>query len=58
MAQLNLITILLPLAFLVNLGLGLLVYLKDSPHSKISLSFSALSLASAGWVLSVLMIYL
>ena len=57
MAQLNLITILLSLAFLVNLGLGLLVYLKDSPHSKISLSFSALSWASAGWVFSVLMIY-
>lgn len=40
------------------MGLGLLVYLKDSPHRRINISFATLSWASAGWIFSVLMIYI
>ena len=57
MNQLNISYILLSLAFLVNFGLGLLVYLKNRPHSRINKSFAVLSWASASWVFSVLMIY-
>ena len=57
MYQFNISSFLLLLAFLVNLGLGLVVYLKNDPRSPINISFAILSWASAGWVLSVLMIY-
>jgi signal transduction histidine kinase len=47
----------LAFVFLLNGGLGALVYLKD-PHRRINISFSIFSWASAGWVLSILMIFL
>jgi signal transduction histidine kinase len=55
---LDLISLSLIIAFLVNVGLGLLVYFKESPHRRINISFSILAWASAGWVISVFMIYL
>jgi hypothetical protein len=57
MNQLNISYILLSLAFLVNLGLGLLVYSKKHPLSRINIIFAVLAWASASWVLSVLMVY-
>ncbi len=57
MDQLSISSLFLFLAFLVNLGLGLVVYLKNYPRSPINVSFAVLSWASAGWALSVLMIY-
>jgi len=57
MNQLNISYILLPLAFLVNLGLGLLVYSKKHSQSRINIIFAVLAWASASWVLSVLMVY-
>jgi signal transduction histidine kinase len=47
----------LAFVFLLNGGLGALVYLKD-PRRRINISFSIFSWASAGWVLSILMIFL
>jgi two-component system NtrC family sensor kinase len=44
-------------AFLVNLGLGLLVYLKAGVHKRVHLIFSILAWAGAGWALSFLIIY-
>jgi len=58
MERLTTTNIILFLAFLLNFGLGLLVYLKKSPHRRVNISFSVLSWALAAWVLSVLMIYL
>jgi signal transduction histidine kinase len=46
------------LAFSLNLALGLLVYSTDSPHRRVSTSFSILSLSLAGWAFSILMIFL
>jgi len=40
------------------MGLGVLVYLKDTPHRRINISFATLAWASAGWTFSVLMIYI
>jgi signal transduction histidine kinase len=44
------------LAFLVNLGLGILVYVKSEYPRRVNLVFSVLAWASAGWALSVLII--
>ena len=44
-------------AFLVNLGLGLLVYLKAGAHERVRLIFSILAWAAAGWALSFFIIY-
>lgn len=49
--------IFLILAFFVNLGLGFLVFTKTKPRKRINLVFSALAWSSAGWILSVFMIY-
>ena len=57
MERLNAQNAILLFAFLLNVGLGLLVYLKN-PHRRINISFSIFSWASAGWVLSILMIFL
>ncbi len=54
----NMIKLLLGVAFIVNFGLGFLVYFKTTSQRKINISFAILSWASAGWALSVLMIYL
>ena len=54
---LNIQNIILSIVFLLNAGLGVLVYIKGS-RPRISASFSIFSWASAGWVLSVLMIFL
>jgi len=58
MQHLDLTYILLIIASVLNFGLGLLVYLRESPHRQVNISFSIFSWALAGWVLSVLMIYL
>ena len=57
MERLNLTHIILLFAFLLTGGLGLLVYLKKSPHRRVNLSFSVFAWASASWILSVLMVY-
>ncbi len=44
-------------AFLVNLGLGLLVYLKAGAQKRVRLIFSILAWAGAGWALSFFIIY-
>ena len=44
-------------AFLVNLGLGLLVYLKKGTHKRVHLIFSILAWAGAGWALSFFIIF-
>ena len=49
--------ILLSFAFLVNFGLGLLVYLKTESHPRINSSFSLLAWSAAGWALSFFMVY-
>ena len=49
--------ILLSFAFLVNFGLGFLVYIKTGSYRRINLTFSILAWSSAGWALSVFMIY-
>jgi len=49
--------ILLSFAFLVNLGLGILVYIKAGSNKRVNITFSILAWASAGWALSVFMIY-
>jgi len=54
----NVTNIALFLAFSLNLGLGLLVYLKNSPYRLVSISFSLLSWALASWAFSILMIFL
>jgi signal transduction histidine kinase len=54
----NVTNILLVIAFALNFVLGLLVYLKESSHRQVNISFSIFSWALAGWVLSILMIYL
>jgi len=57
MEQFRIANIFLFLAFLLNMGLGLLVYLKGSPYRRVSISFSIFSWACAQWALSILMIY-
>ena len=49
--------VLLLLAFLINVGLGVLVFLKESPHRRVNISFSMFSWALAAWALTILMIY-
>ena len=58
MEHLNTTNILLLFAFILNFRLGLLVYLKETPYRRVNVSFSIFSWALAGWVLSILMIYL
>jgi signal transduction histidine kinase len=58
MEQLTLTNIVLSFAFLLNVGLGLLVYLNKSTHRRVNISFSIFSWASASWILSVLMFFL
>jgi signal transduction histidine kinase len=58
MEQLKIANIALVLTFILNAGLGLLVYLNKSPHRRVNISFSILSWTLAGWILSTLMIYL
>jgi signal transduction histidine kinase len=58
MDQLNIQNIPLLLAFLLNMGLGLLVYLKNSPYKQVNISFSIFSWALAGWALSISLVYL
>ena len=48
----------LAFVFLLNVGLGLIVYLKKYPHQRVNIAFSIFSWASAGWILSVLMFFL
>ncbi len=49
--------IFLSFAFLVNLALGLLVYIKTESHRQINFSFSVLAWSAAGWALSFFMVY-
>ncbi len=58
MGQHTITIITLFLAFILNLGLGLLVYSKDSPHRRVSISFSLLTWALAAWAFSILMIFM
>ena len=58
MEQLTVTNIVLSFAFLLNVGLGLLVYLNKSTHRRVNISFSIFSWASASWILSVLMFFL
>ncbi len=44
-------------AFLVNLGLGLLVCFRASPPRRVNLAFSFLAWGAAGWALSFFMVY-
>jgi signal transduction histidine kinase/MFS family permease len=50
--------IILLFAFLLNIGLGILVLLKNTPYKRVNISFSIFSWACAIWVCSILMIYL
>jgi signal transduction histidine kinase len=45
------------LAFVLNMGLGSLVYWKSSPYRRVNISFSIFSWACAEWAISILMIY-
>lgn len=58
MRHLNVTDILLLSAFILNLGLGLLVYLKDSPHRRVNISFSIFTWALAAWIFGVSMFFL
>ena len=46
------------IAFLLNMGLGLLVYFKDTPYRRVNVSFSIFSWCCAEWAFCILMIYL
>lgn len=50
--------IFLSLAFIVNLGLGLLVYIKGTSYKRISFSFAILAWSAASWAFSFFMVYL
>src|SRR4030042_1046238 len=58
MEGLNATNIPLLVVFLLNVGLGLLVYLKASLHRRVNISFSLFTWALAGWAFTILMIYL
>ena len=58
MEGLNATNIPLLVVFLLNVGLGLLVYLKASLHPRVNISFSLFTWALAGWAFTILMIYL
>jgi len=58
MERLNMTNLVLFTILVLNLGLGFLVYRSNSPYRRVNISFSMSSWASAGWILSVLMIYL
>jgi signal transduction histidine kinase len=53
----NVINTPLLLVFLLNLGLGVLVYLKRSIHRQVNISFALFAWALAGWILSILMMH-
>lgn len=50
--------IMLLFAFLLDLGLGLLVYLKATSHKRVNTIFAILAWSAAGWAFSFLMVYL
>ena len=50
--------LILSFAVLVDVGLGVLAFLKKSTFIRVNVTFSLLSWASAGWALSVLLAYL
>ncbi len=58
MQSLDLTSILLLFASVLNFGLGLTVFLKDSPYRRVNVSFSIFSWALGAWALSILLIYL
>jgi signal transduction histidine kinase len=58
MEILNLPNMILLFAFLLNVGLGLLIYLKATPYRQVNVSFSIFSWGCASWIFSILMIYL
>ena len=53
----TLIGVILSFAVFINFCLGALVFLKRSTFRRVNITFSLLSWASAGWILSVLMAY-
>ena len=54
----NIQSAVLIVVFLLNFALGSLVYLKDTPHRRVNISFSLFAWALAGWIFSVSMIFL
>jgi len=58
MGPMNITNTIIFLAFLLNAGLGILVYLRDSPHRRVNVSFSLFTWALAAWILSVSMSFL
>ncbi len=58
MEQLTIEHVILSFAFLLNVGLGLLVFLKKASHKRVNIFFAIFSWASASWILSVLMFFL
>ncbi|MBM4306041.1 MAG: GAF domain-containing protein, partial [Deltaproteobacteria bacterium] len=50
-------SIFLLFSFLVNSGLGALVFFKNRPYKKVNLIFSFFTWALGGWILSVFMVY-
>jgi two-component system NtrC family sensor kinase len=57
MEQLTIEHVILSFAFLLNVGLGLLVFLKKGSHKRVSILFAIFSWASASWILSVLLFF-
>jgi len=53
---LNIQNSILVLVFILNIGLGILTYVKN-PHSRVNISFAIFSWASASWIVSVLMAF-
>jgi len=51
-------TITLLFAFLVNLGLGLLVYIKATSYKRVNIIFAILAWSAAGWAFSFFLVYL
>lgn len=58
MALFSIPNIILIIVFLLNTGLGVLVFIKKTIYRKVNISFSIFSWGCAFWVLSVLLIYL
>ncbi len=57
MEKLGITNIPLFIVFLLNAGLGLLVYSKRLLHQKVNISFSLFSWALAGWIFSIFMMF-
>ncbi len=57
MVKMTITNIVLWIVFLLNFGLGLLVYFRD-PKKRINISFSIFTWALAGWILGVSMFFL